>query len=170
MAWFELSGTANEKHSWFPDSLSLLLIKQWFSVSDVIEEINLPEYYILQFWHYFGFGSENKLNLSWFFRVIISRLSLSLTPFSLDILSGKQLNLSLKMLPHLRLITQKTPTLPVGEIIIDSPAAEPARVDHFGDKTKAISFEQSEKLLLWTKFLLKNYKKELRSSLSLIHI
>lgn len=164
LAWFELSGTANEKHSWFPDSLSLLLIKQWFSVSDVIEEINLPEYYILQFWHYFGFGSENKLNLSWFFRVIISRLSLSLTPFSLDILSGKQLNLSLKMLPHLRLITQKTPTLPVGEIIIDSPAAEPARVDHFGDKTKAISFEQSEKLLLWTKFLLKNYKKELRSS------
>lgn len=164
LVWFELSGSANERHSWFPDSLSLLLIKQWFSVSDVVEEIHLPEYYILQFWHFFGFNLESKLNLSWFFRVIISRLSLSVTPFSLDILAGKQLNLSLKMFPHLRLLTQKTPTLPVGEIIIDNSAAEPVWVGHFGDNTKAISFEQSEELLLWTKSLLKNYKKELRTS------
>lgn len=151
LIWFELTGAANELHTWFPDNLSLLLIKQWFEREHHFVVLREPAYYILKFARLASHLSTMKLSLTWLFNAVKARLSLSITPFALDILRYKQSNLPLKEGPHLRLLTQKVPPL----TITPKKQIKPQYAKELSSPpiliTAFTNHRESEKFLSWAK-------------------
>ena len=158
LIWFELIGAANELHNWLPDNLSLMLIKQWFDRKVCLLQLKSPEHYILKFWRQDTAYSKATLNLTWLFTAVKARLSLSITPFALDIITYKQSNLALKTLPYLRLITQKVPPL---SFEFDDVTEPRYITDIQGPPDKATTLanhEKSDSVLTWTKVKLLELK------------
>lgn len=158
LVWFELTGAANELHNWVPDNLSLLLIKQWFDRKVSFPILKSPEHYILKFWRQDTDYSKATLNLTWLFQAVKARLSLSITPFALDILTYKQSNLPLKTLPHLRLLTQKVPPLPFELDDVTKPHYVTAIQAPPAKTTTLANHGESENVLNWTKVRLLELK------------
>jgi len=150
LIWFELHGAVGELHNWFPDNLTILLIKQFFDKNMSFESVEKPEYYILKFLQCIPEFTRTKLNLTWLFLTINARLSLSITPFALNILTAKQINVPLKEVPLLRLITQKSPRLSFKIDEIEAPPTiKEATEKNSWKKQVQVNYPDSEAFLIW---------------------
>uniref|UniRef100_A0A486XTF7 Tyr recombinase domain-containing protein n=1 Tax=Rheinheimera sp. BAL341 TaxID=1708203 RepID=A0A486XTF7_9GAMM len=131
LIWFELKGAAGEIQIWQPDKMSVQLLNQWYSKRE--PERKPPkleaQYYVDAFLHRADTKQPNSLRLTWLIQAISSRLSLEVSPFSLDVLTGTQPNLTLKPQVFYRLISQKAPP---------QPLVETTTVETENDSTKGI--------------------------------
>lgn len=155
LVWIELQGAVGEQHNWFPDNLTILLLDQFFGKNFTYEHVRVPEHYIAKFMALAPTTLNNKLTTSWLFSTIKARLSLSITPFALDILTSDQINVTLKETPFLRLVTQKSP--PLSSVISDVEKQasfdeiEKDKLEKRNEKQIEANYSNSEELLMWTK-------------------
>ncbi|WP_445425657.1 tyrosine-type recombinase/integrase [Alishewanella sp. HL-SH06] len=159
LIWFELRGSANEPYNWTPDNLTVLLIKHWYNTQACFEIIRSPEHYLRRFLLLNPAQTRTNIKLSWLFRVINSLLYLSLTPFSLPLLTGKEINLTLKLQPLLRLISEKTPPLSIDHAQPEESSKTHAIPSITQESTNSKSFLNSKALLTSVKQQLREYKK-----------
>ncbi|MEH8018950.1 hypothetical protein MN202_17035 [Rheinheimera muenzenbergensis] len=123
--WFELSGFAGETYIWQPDSLTIQLIHHWYSQQRDLPATDKLINLLRAFIQGLNLKTAGRLKLTYIINAIRARLSLEITPFALPILSGKQPNLTLKPTVFYRLISQKSPPLPLVTKNVSPPSTLP---------------------------------------------
>lgn len=114
--WFELKGAAGEVHIWQPDAMTVKLLSQWYRFPErTVSDRNFLQY-INHFQSHAFPGVKLRSGVKWWVQAIRARLSLEITPYSLDIMTGAQPNLTLKPQVFYRLLSQKSNNKALNEI------------------------------------------------------
>ncbi len=116
--WYELSGNAGETHIWQPDSITLQLIYQWEAKYKAHTDFDVFKCF-QKFAKNAGLTTLHKFRFKRLVQAILSLLSLQISPYLLNILSGRQPNITLKKDVFYRLISKKPTFLDISNPITD---------------------------------------------------
>lgn len=120
VVWFELTDRNNATLTWLPDALTLVLITAWLGKTSTLGKaswLGKRKAWSLIVSDFLFTGAsqrkQSRIRGSDIIKGIAARLAIEITPALIDIATGHTLSVSLKQNTFLRLLTKKSPKLPV---------------------------------------------------------